>query len=159
MVDLTPYSTTEFRVQAVELVAETAMVAIKVDSVAELGAPTGTDATGSARAGLIGGALAGIAASACCLGPLVLVSVGVSGAWISNLTLLQPYSLVFAGVALAFMAFAWRKIYRAPAAADCEPGTLCALPQTNRTYRVMFWVVSALILLGITFPYYAPLFY
>ena len=135
------------------------MEAIRMESAARTDAPDRTDATGTTKASLAGGALAGLAASACCVGPLVLVSIGVSGAWISNLTLLQPYSWVFAGVALAFMGYAWHKIYRAPAAAACEPGTVCALPQTNRTYRVMFWVVSALVLLGITFPYYAPLFY
>lgn len=159
MVGLTPYPSTEFRVQTIELVAEIEMEAIKMESAARMDAPAGTDATGTTKASLIGGALAGLVASACCVGPLVLVSIGVSGAWISNLTLLQPYSLVFAGIALAFMGFAWHKIYRAPAAAACEPGTVCALPQTNRTYRVMFWVVSALVLLGIAFPYYAPLFY
>ena len=135
------------------------MDAIKLDSAVTMDAPAQTDTTGATKASLVGGALAGLVASACCVGPLLLVSVGVSGAWISNLSLLRQYSWVFAGVALAFMAFAWRKIYRAPAAAACEPGTVCALPQTNRTYRVMFWVVSVLVLLGIAFPYYAPLFY
>lgn len=111
------------------------------------------------KATLAGGLIAAIVASACCLGPLVLVMVGVSGAWISNLTLLEPYRPVSIGMALVFMALAWWRIYRAPAAADCEPGTLCALPQTNRTYRVMFWVMSATILLALVFPYVLPLFY
>ena len=135
------------------------MDAIKMDSAVRMDAPARTDATGTTKASLIGGALAGLAASACCIGPLALVSVGVSGAWISNLALLQPYYWVFVGAALAFMGFAWHKIYRAPAAAECEPGTVCALPQTNRTYRVLFWMVSGLVVLGIVFPYYAPLFY
>lgn len=114
---------------------------------------------GFSRATLTGGFLAGFLGSACCVGPLVLVSVGISGAWISNLTLLYPYRWVFIGIALVFMALAWRRIYRAPAAADCEPGTVCALPQTNRVYRVMFWVISALVLLAFAFPYLAPLLY
>ena len=108
---------------------------------------------------LAGGFVAGLLASVCCVGPLALVMVGISGAWISNLTLLQPYRWVFIGIALVFIALAWRRIYRAPAAAECEPGTVCALPQTNRIYRVMFWVVSALVLLAFAFPYFAPLFY
>lgn len=108
---------------------------------------------------LTGGLVAGILASVCCVGPLVLVMVGVSGAWISNLTLLEPYRWIFVGIAFVFMALAWRRIYRAPAAAQCEPGTACALPQTNRAHRVMFWVVSALVLLAFAFPYFAPLFY
>lgn len=135
------------------------MDAVKMDAAASMVGPAKADGDGVSRATLAGGLLAGILASACCVGPLVLVMAGISGAWISNLTLLEPYRPVFIGIALVFMAFAWRRIYRAPAAADCEPGTVCALPQTNRVYRVMFWVVSALVLLGFAFPYFAPLFY
>lgn len=120
-------------------------------------AAPGSDKVG--KAALTGGLLAGLLASACCVGPLALVMLGVSGAWISNLTLLEPYRWIFIGVALAFMALAWRRIYRAPAAAECKPGAACALPQTNRVYRVTFWVVSALVLLAFAFPYFAPLLY
>ncbi len=134
------------------------MDAVKMDSAINLRAPVETGDTGS-KVGLIGGALAAIGASVCCLGPLVLVSIGVGGAWISNLKLFAPYFWVFILAALGFMGFAWHKIYRAPAAAQCEPGTLCAVPQTNRVYRVMFWVVSALVLLALAFPYFVPLFY
>jgi mercuric ion transport protein len=42
------------------------------------------------RGALATGGLAAILASTCCLGPLVLVALGVSGAWIGNLTLLEP---------------------------------------------------------------------
>lgn len=135
------------------------MAIAKAESVPAMQAPAGAGTDKVGKAALTGGLLAGLLASACCVGPLALVMVGVSGAWISNLTLLEPYRWVFIGVALAFMALAWRRIYRAPAAVDCEPGTVCALPQTNRIYRLMFWVVSALVLLAFAFPYFAPLFY
>ncbi|HCA26893.1 MAG TPA: mercuric ion transporter MerT [Betaproteobacteria bacterium] len=108
---------------------------------------------------LIGGVAAAIAASACCLGPLVLVMLGVSGAWIGNLTVLEPYRPYFLGIAVIFLIFAWRKIYRAPAAETCTPGSLCAMPQTNRIYRILFWLVAALIGIAFVFPYLAPLFY
>lgn len=108
---------------------------------------------------LAGGALAGVGASLCCVGPLALVSAGVSGAWISNLTLLEPYRWIFAALALGFMGYAWRQIYRAPAAAQCAPGAACALPETNRAYRVLFWIVTALVLAGLSFPYFAPLLF
>ncbi len=111
------------------------------------------------KATLIGGALAAIVASICCLGPLVLLSVGISGAWISNLTAFEPYRPYALGVALVFMGLAWRTIYRAPAPEACEPGTLCAVPQTRRVYKVMFWVVSALVLVALGFPYIARFFY
>ena len=134
------------------------MDAMKMNSVIDLKAPAETGDTG-AKVGLIGGLLAAIGASVCCLGPLVLVSIGVGGVWVSNLTALAPYRWVFILAALGFMGFAWHKIYRAPAAAQCEPGTLCVVPQTNRLYRVMFWLVSALVLHALAFPYFLPLFY
>lgn len=135
------------------------MDAVRMGSAVKLDTSAKENSDGLSKATLAGGLVAAILASACCLGPLVLVMVGVSGAWISNLTLLEPYRPVFIGVALAFMGLAWHRIYRAPAAAQCEPGTLCAIPQTNRVYRVMFWTVSALVLLALGFPYLAPLFY
>src|SRR5690348_4022606 len=67
------------------------------------------------KASLVGGALAAIVASVCCLGPLVLVSVGISGAWISNLTAFEPYRAYAIGVALLCVALAFRKIYGASA--------------------------------------------
>ncbi len=134
------------------------MNAVKMDLAIKAEAPAETGDTGS-KVGLIGGVLAAIGVSVCCLGPLVLVSIGVGGAWMSNLTLLAPYRWVFILAALGFMGFAWHKIYRAPAAAQCEPGTPCAVPQTNRMYRVMFWIVSALVLLAFAFPYFIALFY
>lgn len=103
-------------------------------------------------------ALAGIGASLCCVGPLALVTLGVSGAWISNLTQLEPYRWMFAALALGSMGYAWRQIYRAPAAVQCEPGAACALPQASRLQRALFWIVSVLVLVGLSFPYFAPLF-
>jgi mercuric ion transport protein len=38
---------------------------------------------------LLTGGLAAILASTCCLGPLLLVMLGFSGAWIGNLTALE----------------------------------------------------------------------
>jgi len=106
---------------------------------------------------LAAGGLAAILASTCCLGPLVLVSLGLGGAWVSNLTVLEPFRPWFLGAALIALFFAWRRIYR-PAVA-CKPGEVCAVPATRRAYKVVFWVVAALIGVGLGFPVVAPLFY
>lgn len=111
------------------------------------------------RCALIGGVVAAIAASLCCIGPLVLVLLGVGGAWVGNLAVLEPFRPWFLGAALVALFLAWKRIYRAPDAAACTPGSLCALPQTNRLYKVLFWIVAALIALAFVFPYLAPLFY
>ena len=68
------------------------------------------------RGALAAGGLAAILASACCLGPLVLVALGFSGAWIGNLTALEPYRPVFIGGALVALFLAYRRIYRPVAA-------------------------------------------
>ncbi|MGU2419698.1 mercuric ion transporter MerT [Burkholderia cenocepacia] len=109
------------------------------------------------RKALAAGGVAAILASTCCLGPLVLVALGFSGAWIGNLTVLEPYRPVFIGVALVALFLAWRRIYR-PAHA-CKPGEVCAIPQVRTTYKLIFWVVAALIVVALTFPYVAPFFY
>ena len=109
------------------------------------------------RGALAAGGLAAILASTCCLGPLVLVALGVSGAWIGNLTLLEPYRPVFIGAALVALFFAGRRIFR-PAAA-CRPGEVCAIPQVRAAYKLIFWIVAALVLIALGFPHVLPLFY
>lgn len=106
---------------------------------------------------LVAGGLAAILASTCCLGPLVLVTLGVSGAWIGNLTILEPYRPIFIGVALVALFFAWRRIFRPVQA--CEPGEVCAIPQVRTAYKAIFWIVAALVLIAFAFPSVLPLFY
>ncbi len=109
------------------------------------------------RGALAAGGLAAILASTCCLGPLVLITLGFSGAWIGNLTALEPYRPIFIGAALIALFFAWRRIFR-PADA-CAPDDVCAVPQVRTVYKVMFWIVTALVLIALVFPYVMPLFY
>ena len=109
------------------------------------------------RSALLAGGVAAILASTCCLGPLVLIGLGVSGAWIGNLTSLEPYRPVFIGLALIAMFFAGRRIFRP--AHDCKPGEVCAIPQARKAYKVIFWVVAALVLIALGFPYVVPFFY
>jgi mercuric ion transport protein len=106
---------------------------------------------------LIAGGVAAILASTCCLGPLLLVTMGLSGAWIGNLTLLEPYRPLFIGAALVALFFAYRGIFR-PAHA-CKPGEVCTLPRVRKAYKVIFWSVSALVAIALAFPYVLPLFY
>lgn len=106
---------------------------------------------------LFAGGLAAILASSCCLGPLILVTLGVSGAWIGNLTVLEPYRPIFIGIALAALFFAYRRIFRP--VQECKPGEVCAVPQVRTAYKITFWIVAALVLVALAFPYVLPLFY
>ena len=109
------------------------------------------------RHALVAGGLAAILASVCCLGPLVLIALGFSGAWIGNLTVLEPYRPIFIGAALMAMFFAYRRIFRSAQA--CKPGEVCAIPQVRGTYKFIFWVVIVLVVVALAFPYVLPLFY
>ncbi len=107
------------------------------------------------RSALFAGGVAAIVASTCCLGPLVLLLLGVSGAWISTLTALEPYRPIFIGASLVALFVASRHIFRPPVA--CTPGEVCAVPQT--TYRALFGIVVVLVLIAVSVPFVAPLFY
>ncbi len=111
----------------------------------------------SGKGALFTGGVAAIFASACCLGPLLLVTLGISGVWIGTLRVMEPYSHYFIGVALLAMVFAYRRIYRP--AQDCKPGETCAIPQVRITYKIIFWIVLLLILVALGFPYVLPLLY
>jgi mercuric ion transport protein len=114
-------------------------------------------ASKNGRGLLAAGGLAAILASTCCLGPLVLVALGFSGAWIGNLTALEPYRPIFIGLALMALFFAGRRIFR-PAHA-CKPGEACAIPQVRTAYKLIFWIVAVLVVLAFAYPYVLPLFY
>jgi len=105
---------------------------------------------------LVVAGIAAIGASACCVGPLVLLALGVGGGWIATLTALEPYRPIFAGVTLAALALAFRRLYLVPE--RCAPGAACASPGTRRNQRLLFWGVAVALIGLLTFPWVAPLF-
>ncbi len=102
-------------------------------------------------------AAAAVGASACCAGPLVLVMLGVGGAWGSRLIALEPLQPYFIALALVFFGFAFSRLYRSQEA--CAPDEVCALPAVRRRQRAIFWIVSTCAAALMAFPLYAPLFY
>ena len=111
----------------------------------------------SGSSALFVGGLAAILASTCCLEPLVLVALGVSGAWIGNLTKLEPYRFYFAAGAVVALVFAGRRIFRPTEA--CGLDEVCAVPRTRRAYKLLFMIVSVLVLIALAFPYVARFFF
>lgn len=102
-------------------------------------------------------ALAAVGASLCCVAPLVLVSLGLGGAWLSKLTQLEPYRPVFVVLTLGLLTLAGLKLIRQPAV--CEPGRACADKAVKRRQHMIFWSVAASLLLLLAFPWYASIFY
>jgi mercuric ion transport protein len=105
-----------------------------------------------------GGLLGATLVSACCIGPLVLLSLGISGAWIGNLAALEPYKEISAVIALGFIAAGFRQVYfRKPAV--CAPGSYCARPQSARITKTALWASLVLVIAALTLNWWAPLLY
>ena len=105
-----------------------------------------------------GSILGAILASSCCIVPLVLITLGVSGAWIGSLTALEPYKPIFVGITMILLGYGFWHVYRRPKEA-CEDGSYCATDTSGRITKSALWIATALTLLAITIDYWAPLFY
>lgn len=105
----------------------------------------------------LGGILGAVAASSCCILPLVLFGVGVSGAWIGNLTQLAPYQPFFIAGTAVFLGAGYWQVYRT-SRRDCADGNACARLLPNRV--VMFGLVAATVLAAaaLAFDFLGPLF-
>lgn len=101
------------------------------------------------------GAVSALGASTCCVLPLVLVTLGVGGAWVAQLRELERFYYVFAGIALAAFGYAFYRLYLRPAPA-CAPDTACATPATRRRQRIAFWTTLVLAKALVLSPFYAP---
>ena len=104
-----------------------------------------------------GSLLAGLAASSCCIVPLVLFSLGVSGAWIGNLTALEPYQPFFTAIAVGCLGYGFYLVYRKPKAL-CADGSYCASPRSNRVAKIGLWTATVLVAIAVGFPRVLPVF-
>lgn len=105
------------------------------------------------------GALLGAAlASACCVVPLLFVTLGISGAWIANLTALEPYKPYVTAVTLALLGIGFWHVYFRPMP-PCKDGSYCARPHSTRATRSVLWLGLAIVILALTIDWWAPWFY
>ena len=113
------------------------------------------DDRSQARLIAAGGMLGALAASACCILPLVFVTVGISGAWIGNLTALSPYKPYFAAGTLALVGYGYYLVYVRPKQA-CADGS-CSRPLPGRVVKFSLLIATVLVVVALAFDYVAPL--
>lgn len=89
------------------------------------------------------GLLSALGATACCALPLLLVSLGLGGAWTLRLQRLSAYQPGFAALTMIFMGLAFHSLYIRPRA--CAVDGTCARAGALRIQRIAFWIVAVLI--------------
>jgi mercuric ion transport protein len=104
-----------------------------------------------------GGLLGALAASSCCILPLVLFGLGVSGAWIGNFTRLAPYQPWFIAATLAFLGYGYWLVYLSSRRA-CADGEACARPLPNRVVKTSLILATILVVAALGLDFIAPLF-
>src|SRR5712691_12306283 len=112
---------------------------------------------GAQRLFAAGGLFAALAASSCCILPLVLFSLGVSGAWIGNFTQLAPYQPYFIAATICFLGCGYWLVYRSSKLA-CADGEVCARPLPNRLVKTGLILATILVVAALGFDFLASLF-
>jgi mercuric ion transport protein len=102
-----------------------------------------------------GGLLGALAASSCCILPLVLFFLGVSGAWIGSFTRLAPYQPYFIGATLLFLGCGYWLVYRSGTRA-CAEGETCARPLPNRIVKASLILATILVAAALGLDFIAP---
>ncbi len=101
----------------------------------------------------VGSVVAAVAASICCIGPLVAVMLGVGS--LAAASRLQKWRPLFLGVTFVLLGAAWYLTYRKPKAEACADGTACAARPGAKGGKVVLWVATALAVALAALPLYA----
>ena len=103
----------------------------------------------------VGGVIGALAASSCCILPVIFFSLGIGGAWIGNFTRLAPYQPYFIAATLAFIGTGYLLVYRSSKVA-CAPGEVCARPLPNRLVKLALIAATVVVIAAWAFDYVAP---
>jgi len=109
------------------------------------------------RVATAGSLLGALAMTSCCILPLALVSMGVGGVWIAQLTALYAYKWYTFAFAASFITWGFWKVHRSEAG-ECRDGTACARPVNRRIMKGSLWLATVVTLLAMVFPYVSPYF-
>lgn len=90
-----------------------------------------------------------IAASACCIGPPLLVALGLGGVGFARV--FEPYRPYLLGATALLLGLAFWYAYRPLPAEACGPDGACT-PQSRRRTRTMVWVAAVVALGAAAYP-------
>ncbi len=133
------------------------MNALQSGATSEVAESASASTGGFRREGLAatGGVVGALAATGCCILPMVPFSLGVGGVWVGRLASLAPYQPWFIGFAAVSISFGFWQVYGRPKVA-CADGAACARPLPNRMVKTALWTATVLVLAAIIYPYVIP---
>jgi mercuric ion transport protein len=100
----------------------------------------------------LGGTAAAVAASTCCVLPLVLGSLGLGGALVAGLGVLAPYQTAFRVAALVFLGAGFWLLYAGrPVLAD---GAACAPATGSGWARPVLWAGALVLAVVFSEPFW-----
>ena len=104
---------------------------------------------------LAGAIVAAMAASACCIGPLIFALLGIGGA--SALVAFEPYRPYLTALTLLLLGVGWFVTYKdvltwSPPADDCG----CEKPTINRMGKRVLWLSTLIVVAVLLFPFATP---
>lgn len=115
-----------------------------------------SDPAGLTKWTMGGGLFAAFGASACCFGPLLLVSLGAGGIWAARLRTPEAWTPLFMLATALLLGAAFWRLYVAPR--RCAPDQVCAAPAVLRRQRIVFWAVAGLAAVMLLFPFFVRFF-
>ena len=99
---------------------------------------------------IFGSLAAGLLASACCIGPLILGAIGIGSlgfaAW------LAPARPWFLGLTALLLAIGFYLAYRPVRVSECASGKTCETPRSRGPQRIMLWAVTLVAAALVTYP-------
>src|SRR5258708_4550154 len=101
----------------------------------------------------VGSVIAAIATSACCIGPVVAVTLGVGS--LAAASGLEKWRPLFLGMTFVLLGGAWYLTYRKPKAQGCAEGTACAVGPGGKGGKFVLWIATALAGALAALPVYA----
>lgn len=119
--------------------------------------PTGNPSEHRKQLIAAGGVIGAVLASSCCIAPLLLITLGLSGAWMGSLTVLAPYQEYFIAATLVFLGLGFWHVYWKPKKA-CEDGSYCATSTSDRLIKIALWIATALVALALGVNFVLPFF-
>lgn len=106
----------------------------------------------SQKLAILGGILASLVASTCCIGPVIFALLGISSAGLSKFEAIRTYTTA---ATIFFLVFAFYKTYKKKPSVQCENGSYCENPKSNKINRIILWISTIIILGVLTFPWWS----